>query len=119
MKVRVENGLPENSMFPKNRRSINLAEKPLYFVFERKEFCIKFGRHITITCEVLFGDNEQMSLGKRSIIGNDAKQGCLFKNIGANVLVLAECAAGTVCFSIQGDATPVLHAGDSFLSYPA
>src|SRR5581483_292033 len=117
MKVSMENGLPENSMFPENCGSIKLVEKPLDFLFECKEFFIKCSGHIAITGIVLSGDNEQVSLGKRGMVGNNAKCGCLFENVGGNVLMLAECASGTVCFSIQGEAAPMLHADDSLLQF--
>jgi len=113
----MENGLPENSMLPKNRRGVKLAEKALYFMFERRELFIKCGRHIAITGVVFSGDDEQMSFGHRGMVGNDAKQRSLFENIRANILVLAKCAAGTVCFSIQGDAAPVLHADRSLVHF--
>src|SRR5581483_4273780 len=51
------------------------------------------------------------------MVGNNAKCGCLFENVRGNVLMLAECASGTVCFSIQGEAAPMLHADDSLLQF--
>src|SRR5947209_12319204 len=106
----MKDGLPENSMFPKDGWSVVLGKKTLYLALQGKQLCIQFSRHLTITGIVALGNDQEMALDERSMIGNDQKSGCLFKNIGSNIATLTKCTVGT----IPGGLAPILHADCSF-----
>src|ERR1700737_224108 len=55
--------------------------------------------------------NQYMALDEGSVVGYDAKEWCLFKNICSDTIALAEVTFGMVCWiGIPGGLAPVLHA---------
>ena len=106
----MKDGLPEDSMFPEDGRSIVLGEELLYLALQCQQLGIEFGRHFTIAGIVTLGNDKDMAFNKWGMIGNDQKCSCFFQNVGCNITKLAQRTINIICFSIQGGAAPVLHA---------
>jgi hypothetical protein len=113
MEMGMENSLPEDAMFPEHYRGIKVIKKLLHLALQGKEFRIKFSGHTTITFVMMLWNDKQMALDQWGVIGSYEKIGGLFENI-SNIATLTKCAVRTICFSIQGDMAPILHADCSF-----
>src|ERR1051326_45744 len=106
----MKDGLPEDTMFPEDGRSVVLSEKDLDLALQCQQLGIQFGGHFTITGIVMFGNDKDMAFNKRGVIGNDQKCRCFFQDIACNITTLAKSTINSICFSIQGEVAPVLHA---------
>src|SRR5205085_7823260 len=104
----MKDGLPEDSMFPEDGRSVVLGEEILYLALQCQQLGIQCGRHITITGTVMFGNDKDMAFNKWGVIGNDQKCRCFFQDVGCNITTLTKRTV--ICFSIRGGLAPVLHA---------
>src|SRR5258706_2265082 len=114
MEMSVKDALTKNAMLPKDYGRVKLIEKLLHLLLQRLYFHIKFGRHSSETGVVLLRNDQDMSLDKRSVIGNNQKCWCLLKNIRCNTATLTKCTVGITCLSVQGELAPILHAACSF-----
>src|SRR5712692_1899875 len=113
MQVGMENGLPKDTVFPEHYRGIEAIKKLLHLALQGKKFLVKFWRDGSIACIVLLWNNQKMAFDQWSMIGSYKKIGGLFENI-SNIATLTKCAVRPICFGIQGDVAPILHADSSF-----
>src|ERR1700730_18180431 len=114
MEMSVKDALTKNAMLPKDYGCVILIEKLSHLLFKCLYFHVQCSRHSSKTGVVLLRNDQDMSLDKWSVIGNNQKCWCLLKNIRGNTATLTKCTVGITCLSVQGELAPVLHAACSF-----
>jgi len=88
----MEDGLPENAMFPEGDGRIIACKEVLYLLLKGQEICIQSCGNISITGIVMNGNDKRMARHKWGMIGKNTKGWCLFEYIMSDAATLTECA---------------------------